>query len=252
MTRIRATLLALSGIVVSAIPMLAQSNASGAQTTAATGASRTEARDSSKQAAPTSVAKYFAKTVPGTRPYDQRGVNMFEAAKPTPGAFTGPSLDLGAAFSQSFQNLQQSNAAAPKIVNGKDQNKLITIGAGLPLASANLVLNAQVANGIVVSAENYLASRGHEQFYVKGGYLQIDASPINVEPLNALMKYTTVKVGMFENNFGDTHFRRSDAGQAMYNPFVGNLIVDPFTTEAGAEVYLRNGSIFGDGRGDQW
>ena len=112
------------------------------------------------------------------------------------------------------------------------------------MASANLILNAQVANGIVVSVENYLASRGHEQFYVKGGYLQIDASPINIEPLNALMKYTTVKVGMFENNFGDSHFRRSDAGQAMYNPFVGNYIVDAFTTEAGGEVYLRNGSVF--------
>ena len=76
---------------------------------------------------------------------------------------------------------------------------------------------------------------------MKGGYLQIDASPINIKPLTELMKYTTVKIGMFENNFGDSHFRRSDAGQAIYNPFVGNYIVDPFTTEAGAEVYFRKG-----------
>lgn len=189
------------------------------------------------------ISKYFVKTVPGTRPYDQRGVSMFEAPKPTT-PFTGPTLDLGAAFSQSFQALNQSNTAAPRMVGGKNQNQLITIGAGLPLASANLILNAQVANGVVVSVENYLASRGHEQFYVKGGYLQIDRSPIDFSPLNTLMKYTTVKVGMFENNFGDSHFRRSDAGQAMYNPFVGNYIVDPFTTEAGAEVYLRNGPSF--------
>ena len=236
MNRLRITLLALAGLALTAIPAAGQSNGAAPGTPP-----NGERRDSAAQI--TSVTKYFAKTVPGTRPYDQRGVNMFEAPKPTGTAFTGPTLDIGAAFSQSFQTLSHSNTAAPRMVNGKDQNLLIPIGAGLPLASANLILNAQVANGIVVSVENYLAARGHEQFYVKGGYLQIDASPIDIAPLTTLMKYATVKFGMFENNFGDSHFRRSDAGQAIYNPFVGNYIVDPFTTEAGAEVYLRKGSL---------
>jgi hypothetical protein len=178
------------------------------------------------------------------RPYDARGINVFEMPKPDVSAFTGPTFDINAAFTQAFQSLDHENSAAPRLVNNKDQNKLIPIGAGLPLASANLAINAQLTRGIVVSLENYLAARGHEQFYVKGGYLQIDASPIDLAPLNALMSFTTVKVGMFENNFGDSHFRRSDAGQAMYNPFVGNYIVDPFTTEAGAEVYLRKGPAF--------
>ena len=206
----------------------------------------TRANDSTAQA-PRGIATVFTKTVAGTRPYDARGLNMFETPKPDAASYTGPSLDLGAAFTQTFQSLKHSNTAAPRLVNGKDQNQLLQIGAGLPLASANLVLNAQLARGIVVSLENYLAARGHEQFYVKGGYLQIDASPIDLAPLNALMKFTTLKVGMFENNFGDSHFRRSDAGQAMYNPFVGNYIVDPFTTEAGAEVYVRRGSLFAMG-----
>ena len=203
-----------------------------------------------KPAAPpasASLRNVFQKTVRNVRPYDQRGVNVFEMPKQSADGFTGPTLDIGAAFTQSFQSLKHSNAAAPKLVAGKDQNQLISIGAGLPLASANLVVNAELAKGIVVSLENYLAARGHEQFYVKGGFLQIDASPINIAPLNALMKYTTVKVGMFENNFGDSHFRRSDAGQAIYNPFVGNYIVDPFTTEAGAEVYLRKGPFLAMG-----
>ena len=186
----------------------------------------------------------FRRSVDALRPYDARGINVFEAAKPDAAKYKGPALDIGAAFTQAFQSLEHSNNANPRIVAGKDQNKLISIGAGLPLASANLVVNAQLAKGIVVSVENYLAARGHEQFYVKGGFLQIDASPIDFAPLNTLMKYTTVKVGMFENNFGDTHFRRSDAGQAMYNPFVGNYIVDPFTTEAGVEAYLRKGPAF--------
>lgn len=197
--------------------------------------------------APVPPVNIFRRTVTAVRPYNQLGVNVFEMTKPDVSSYTGPSLDISAAFSQPFQSISQSNAAAPRLVSGKDQNKLLAIGAGIPLASANLVVNAQLAKGIVVSLENYLASRGHEQFYVKGGYLQIDASPIDVPVLNTLMQYTTVKVGMFENNFGDSHFRRSDAGQAIYNPFVGNYIVDPFTTEAGAEVYLRKGPFMAMG-----
>jgi len=48
-----------------------------------------------------------------------------------------------------------------------------------------------------------------------------------------------VKFGHFEINYGDEHFRRSDNGSTMYNPFVGNLITDAFTTEIGGELYVR-------------
>ena len=183
----------------------------------------------------------FSKTVKGIRPYDQRGVNVFEMAKPASEPWTGPKMDIGAAFTQPFQSLKHENSAAPRLVGGQDKNKLITLGAGVPLASANMYFNAQLAPGVLVSVESYMASRGHTEFNVKGGYLQIDASPLDIAPLTRLMSFTTVKVGMFENNFGDAHFRRSDGGQAIYNPFVGNYIVDPFTTEAGAEIYMRRG-----------
>ena len=56
------------------------------------------------------------------------------------------------------------------------------------------------------------------------------------------MRYTTVRVGHFEVNYGDAHFRRTDNGNAMYNAFVGNYIMDAFTTEIGSEVYLRHPS----------
>ena len=245
MSRYLSPLLALAALSIAATAgaqtLVASARDTGA-TDSTTKASTTAKSDSAaKPAAKPAAANVFTRTVPGIRPYDARGINVFEMPKLQEEAFDGPSLDIGAAFTQAFQALDHSNAAAPRVVGGKDQNKLIEIGAGLPLASANLIVNAHLARGIVLSVENYLAARGHEQFYVKGGYLQIDASPIDVAPLNALMKYATLKVGMFENNFGDAHFRRSDAGQAMYNPFVGNYIVDPFTTEAGAEVYLRKG-----------
>jgi hypothetical protein len=75
---------------------------------------------------------------------------------------------------------------------------------------------------------------------VKDGYLLVDASPIDIKPLNKLMEFVTLRVGHFEINYGDAHFRRTDNGNAVYNPFVGNYMLDAFTTEIGAEVYVRN------------
>ena len=240
------TLTLLSAAALFATPALSQEvEVAQARSTDTSTKVETKSTTSDSSAEAKAIALgVFNKTVKGVRPYDQRGVNMFETPKLAAEAWTGPKLDIGAAFAQPFQQLHHENAAAPRLVGGVDKNKLLPIGAGLPLASANLIINAELAPGVLVSLENYLASRGHEQFYVKGGYLQIEQSPIDIAPLNALMSFTTLKVGMFENNFGDSHFRRSDAGQAMYNPFVGNYIVDPFTTEAGAEIYMRRGSMF--------
>lgn len=58
--------------------------------------------------------------------------------------------------------------------------------------------------------------------------------------MEGLMDKVTIKVGHMQINYGDTHFRRSDNGQALYNPFVGNYIMDSFTTEVGGEVYFQN------------
>src|SRR5215212_3703369 len=110
------------------------------------------------------------------------------------------------------------------------------IGNGFNNASANLYLNAQLAPGIRVALTSYLSSRHHNETWVKDGYLQMDQSPIDFVPLKALMEIVTVRVGHFEINYGDAHFRRSDNGNAVYNPFVGNYIMDAFTTEIGGEL----------------
>jgi hypothetical protein len=57
------------------------------------------------------------------------------------------------------------------------------------------------------------------------------------------MEFATIRVGHFEINYGDAHFRRSDNGNAMFNPFVGNYIMDAFTTEIGGEVYLKTAGL---------
>lgn len=175
------------------------------------------------------------------RPYDARGLNIFEPPKDAGVPYTGFKLGIGAAFTQQFQGLSQSNTAAPKLVNGLNQNQLIGIGNGFNNAVANLYLNAQVAKGIRVAMTSYLSARHHQESWVKDGYALIDDSPIDNPVLNDIMKYTTLKVGHFEINYGDEHFRRTDNGEAMFNPFVGNLIMDAFTTEIGGEAYLRNG-----------
>ena len=87
----------------------------------------------------------------------------------------------------------------------------------------------------------YLSSRHHPEPYVKGGYIQFDKLDFISEGfLGDFMKYATIKIGHMENNYGDAHFRRSDNSSAIYNPFVGNLIMDGFTTEVGAELYYQN------------
>ena len=58
------------------------------------------------------------------------------------------------------------------------------------------------------------------------------------------MKYTTIKLGQMEINYGDQHFRRTDGGHALYNPFIENYIVDAFATEIGGEVTVQNKGVF--------
>jgi hypothetical protein len=44
-------------------------------------------------------------------------------------------------------------------------------------------------------------------------------------------------------NYGDAQFRRTDNGNAMYNAFVGNYIMDAFTTEVGGELFFQSNGI---------
>lgn len=172
---------------------------------------------------------------------DQRGLNTFETTKDPGVEFTNFKVDFGAAFTSQVQNLKHKNTALPNVVNGVNTNQLQDIGFGFNNSTANLYLNAQLAPGIRVALTSYLSSRHHNETWVKDGYIQIDQSPIDVAPLKMLFEIATVKIGHMEINYGDAHFRRSDNGQAIYNPFVGNYIMDAFTTEIGGEVYLKPG-----------
>jgi hypothetical protein len=178
------------------------------------------------------------------RPNDQRGMNVFEAPKNDAVPFTGFKLSAGAAFTQQYQGLRHENRAdvvTKKDAAGKDYNanELVKIGDGFNNANANVYLDVQLAKGIRVAMTSYLSARHHNETWVKDGYLLVDASPIDKPILNKLFEVMSIRAGHFEINYGDQHFRRSDNGQTLFNPFVGNMIMDAFTTEIGGEVYLR-------------
>jgi hypothetical protein len=175
------------------------------------------------------------------KPHDARALNVFEPPKVEGVPYNGFALQWGAAFTQQFQALDHKNTATPNIVGGVDLNSLINIGSGFNNADANLYMDAQLAQGVRVALTSYLSSRHHNETWVKDGYLLIDASPWENELLDNLMKYLTLRLGHFEINYGDMHFRRTDNGQAMFNPLTGNLLLDAFTTEIGGEVYFRTG-----------
>ena len=173
------------------------------------------------------------------RPRDQRGVGVFEPPKHDTVSYQGFAMQWGAAFTQEYQKLGHRNSADPRLVNGINQNDLIGIGQGFNNAVANLYLDAQLARGIRVELTSYLSARHHQETWVKDGYFLIDGSPFDNRLLDRLFETLTLRVGHFEVNYGDQHFRRSDNGEAMYNPLVGNYILDAFTTEIGGEAYWR-------------
>jgi hypothetical protein len=133
----------------------------------------------------------------------------------------------------------------PVVVAGVNTNQLLRIGSGFDNAMANMYLDAQLAKNIRVEMTTYLSTRHHNDTWVKDGYLLVDGSPWANTTLDNLMKVLSLKVGHFEVNYGDAHFRSSDGGSAMFNPLVGNLIMNAFTTEVGAEAYLRKAGWLG-------
>jgi hypothetical protein len=174
------------------------------------------------------------------RPNDKTGLNVFGASKADTTLFTGLKVRIGGNFTQDFQALNHENNATPVIVNNVNTNKLPSLINGFNLAMANLNIDAQLADGVRMSLTLYLSSRHHEETWVKGGYVQFDKLPfIKSEALDNIMKSFTIKIGDYEVDYGDQHFRRTDGGNSIHNPFIENYIMDAFATEIGGEIYYH-------------
>lgn len=169
---------------------------------------------------------------------DQRGINQFEAPKDTISTFDGLHVRVGGASTIQFQDLSQESS--------NSGISLYELEGNFNLATANLDLDVALYDGVRMHLRTYLSSQHHTESYVKGGYIQIDKLEFVSEGFaEDLMDHLRIKIGHMENNYGDAHFRRTDNAMSAYNPFVGNYLMDGFTTEVGAEVYYFNGPWLG-------
>jgi hypothetical protein len=143
--------------------------------------------------------------------------------------FEKKTVRVGADFAMQYQSLKHYA-----------DSSLIPLGTGFNLPTANLITEATLAPGMKVNLTTYLSSRHHNEAWVKGGYLLIDELPfIKSDKVARVMDYLTLKVGDMEIDYGDAHYRRSDNGHVTSNPFVGNYIIDAFTTQIAAEALVR-------------
>jgi hypothetical protein len=164
------------------------------------------------------------------RPNDKRGVNMFETPKETDVPYTGLRVRVGGDFALQFQGIRHSNTLG----------NLSILESNLNLPAANLNLDVQLHRGVKMHLRTYLSSKHHNEAWVKGGHLQIDRLDF-IAPgfLEGIMNYTTITVGLDEFAYGDAVFRRSDNARAIYNPFIGNYIMDAFTTEGFGQATVQ-------------
>ena len=178
----------------------------------------------------------FAQDLQNFRPNDKAGLSIFETPKDNSTTFEGVKVKIGGAYALQFQSLNHENTA----------NNLKELGSNFNLGTGNLDINIQLADGLRMHMRTFLSSRHHVEAWVKDGYFQMDKLDF-IAPgfLSEVMEYVTVKVGHMEINYGDLHFRRSDNGQALHNTFVGNYIMDSYSTEVAGEVYAQSNGLIG-------
>jgi hypothetical protein len=176
------------------------------------------------------------------RQNNENGINVFETTKNDTATFKKLKVQVGGNFEAAFQGLRDQNTAIPVTETGYtgNVNALMPLTSGFVLPMANLNIDAQLSDGIRVNLTVYLASRHHEDTWVKGGYVQFDKLLfLHSRLIDSIMTHVTIKVGQFDVDYGDQHYRRSDGGNTIYNPFIENYIMDEFATEMGGEIYYH-------------
>ena len=183
-----------------------------------------------------SMAQVLRPEIQFFRYNDKRGLNVFENPKEDTVAFDGFKVRLGGDFAMQFQGLNQSNRA----------DSLVELGTNFNLPTANLNLDVQLYDGLTMHLRTYLSSRNHEEAWVKGGHFRVDKLDF-IKPgfASEIMDKVTVIIGLDEINYGDAHFRRSDNARGIFNPFVGNYLMDAFTVEAFGEVNFQMNGLIG-------
>src|SRR4030042_7080698 len=159
-----------------------------------------------------------------------------------------PPQDNGEGFEKLKVRLGGDFALQYQVLKHEADSALIPLGTGFNLPTANLNIDVDLARGVKLNLITYLSARHHNEAWVKGGSLIFDELPfLKSYGIDKVMDYLTVVIGDMELNYGDAHFRRSDNGNVTRNPFVGNYIMDAFTTAPALEVMFRNKGIIAMG-----
>jgi hypothetical protein len=138
-------------------------------------------------------------------------------------------IRLGMDFALRFQALDHDN--------DNPSEKLTRLNPGFSNANGNANMDFKLDKGISSYIEVYLSSEHHTEVFMREGYLFVDSLEMLGLPwVDRLMENLSFKAGQMEINYGDYHLRRTDNGQAVRNPFIGNYIIDANTTEIGVEA----------------
>lgn len=168
----------------------------------------------------------------------QAGLNVFEVGKKgDQQAYDGLKVRVGGDFALQYQFLDHEADVNTGFT-------LVPVGNSVNLPTANLNLDAQLGNGLRVHLRTYLSSRHHNESWVKGGYLQVDRLDFIKDGfLDGLMNVMTIKAGVDNFSYGDAVYRRTDNANAIYNPFVGNYLMDNNTAEPFFELQFFPGDF---------
>jgi len=164
--------------------------------------------------------------------YGQR----FEEPVTDTAEFSGLKVKVGGDFTLQFQGLEHYS----------EVEELYDLVPNFNLPTANLDIDVLLADGIRMHMRTYLSSRHHNDTWVKGGHITVNRLDFIREGLlTEFMHRISIRAGLDEINYGDAHFRRTDNAEAIHNPFVGNFIMDAFSTEVFGEVIIRTGAFIG-------
>ncbi|MGF7139504.1 hypothetical protein [Roseimarinus sediminis] len=155
--------------------------------------------------------------------------------------FESPKLDK-ADFEKVNARVGADFALQLQAIDHEADVELIDLKNNFNLPTANFSITTDLAPGMQLYMNTYLSSRHHNEAWVEGGYLTIDNLPF-LPAADGIMEYLTVKAGVMMPNYGDAHFFRSTNANVVNNPFVGNWIMDAYTTNPGMEVMFRHNGI---------
>jgi hypothetical protein len=147
-------------------------------------------------------------------------------------------LYMGLQTAGRFQWFEQNDV----FIGGEEAENL---DPGFQTAWGDLAFLADVDHGkMLVFFDLYISSRPHPSTtYGNEGYILIRELPGESDVsdwLNrTIFRFVNVKVGHFEIDYGDFHYRRSDNAWVQRNNLIGNTLIDPDVEEIGMEIYSK-------------